>query len=267
VPEPETLALMQEEAPRIAGLSAERVRETLDQAISGEFAADALRLARDLGALEAALPEWAACIGVPQRSATQAYTVDEHILHVLDEAVQRDASLVLRLAAFWHDAGKPVARGARSHAQEGALLADRAMRRLAYDNETRLAVVHLVREHPYDEETDPSRESARRFLARVGRQAAPDLLVLRRCDRLGRGVAPSAEELRRRERFEELVAVEWGSPVTRAELAVTGDDLLAAGLPAGRRLGRVLASLLDAVVEDPSRNTRDELLELAGKVA
>jgi hypothetical protein len=29
----------------------------------------------------------------------------------------------------------------------------------------------------------------------------------------------------------------------------------------------VLASLLDAVVEDPSRNTRDKLLELAGKVA
>ena len=94
VPEPETLALMRDEAPRIAGLSAERVRETFDQAISGEFAADALRLARDVGALEAALPEWAACIGVPQRSATQAYTVDEHILHVLDEAVQRDASLV-----------------------------------------------------------------------------------------------------------------------------------------------------------------------------
>jgi tRNA nucleotidyltransferase (CCA-adding enzyme) len=267
VPEPETLALMQDEAPRIAGLSAERVRETLDQAISGEFAADALRLARDLGALEAALPEWAACIGVPQRSATQAYTVDEHILHVLDEAVQRDASLVLRLAAFWHDAGKPFARGPRNHAREGALLADRAMRRLAYDNDTRLAVVHLVREHPYDEETDPSPESARRFLARVGRQAAPDLLVLRRCDRLGRGFPPAEEELRRRERFEALVAAEWGSPVTRAELAVTGDDLLAAGHAAGPRLGRVLASLLDAVVEDPTRNTRDELLQLAGKVA
>jgi tRNA nucleotidyltransferase/poly(A) polymerase len=267
VPEPETLALMRDEAPRITGLSAERVRETFDQTISGEFAADALRLARDVGALEAALPEWAACIGVPQSSSTQAYTVDEHILHVLDEAVQRDGSLVLRLAAFWHDAGKPSADGAHSHAREGALLADRAMRRLAYDNDTRLAVVQLVREHPYNEETDPSPESARRFLARVGRQSAPDLLVLRRCDRLGRGFPPSPDELRRRERFEALVAAEWGSPVTRAELAVTGDDLLAAGHPAGPRLGRVLASLLDAVVEDPSRNTRDKLLELAGKVA
>ncbi len=267
VPEPETLALMRDAAPRIAELSAERVRETLDQTITGEFAADALRLARDVGALEAALPEWAACVGVLQASATQAYTVDEHILHVLDETVRRDASLVLRLAALWHDSGKPFAGGPRSHAEEGAQLTDRAMRRLAYDNDTRLAVVHLVREHPYDEETHPSPEAARRFLARVGRQAAPDLLVLRRCDRRGRGFPPPADELRRRERFETLVAAEWGSPVTRGELAVTGDDLLAAGLPGGPKLGQILASLLAAVVEDPSRNTRDELLRLAGEVA
>ena len=90
-------------------------------------------------------------------SSTQAYTVDEHILHVLDQAVQRDASLVLRLAAFWHDVGKPLAGGPLSHAKEGARLADRALRRLAYDNDTRLAVVHLVREHPYDEDREPTR--------------------------------------------------------------------------------------------------------------
>jgi tRNA nucleotidyltransferase/poly(A) polymerase len=148
VPEPATLALMREEAPRIAGLSAERVRETLDQTICGEFAADALRLARDLGALAVALPEWQACVGVAQSSATQAYTVDEHILHVLEQAVLRGASLVLRLAVLWHDAGKPFAEGAQSHADESARRTDLEMRRLAYDNDTRLAVVHLVREHP-----------------------------------------------------------------------------------------------------------------------
>jgi tRNA nucleotidyltransferase (CCA-adding enzyme) len=267
VPEPETLALMREVAPRIAGLSAERVRETLDQTISGEFAADALRLARDVGALASALPEWQACVGVPQSSATQAYTVDEHILHVVDEVVRRDGSLVGRLAALWHDAGKPFADGPPSHAEQSAELADRAMRRLAYDNDTRLAVVHLVREHSYDEESDPTPRSARRFLARVGRHAAPDLLELRRCDRLGRGVPSPEDELRLRDRFEELVAQEWGSPVTRAELAVTGDDLLAAGLPGGPRLGQVLAALLAAVVEDPPRNTRDDLLQLAREVA
>jgi tRNA nucleotidyltransferase (CCA-adding enzyme) len=267
VPEPETLALMEAEAPRIAGLSAERVRETLDQTLGGRDAADALRLARDVGALAAALPEWQIAVGVPQASATQAYTVDEHILHVLDQAVQRDASLVVRLAALWHDVGKAVAGGPRRHADESARVADAAMRRLAYDNDTRLAVVLLVREHPYGEDSDPTPQSARRFLARVGRDAAPDLLLLRRCDRLGRGFPRPEEELLRRERFEELVAEEWGSPVTRGELAVTGDDLLAAGLPAGRALGQVLARLLDAVVVDPERNTFDQLLTLAREQA
>ncbi len=55
--------------------------------------------------------------------------------------------------------------------------------------------------------------------------------------------------------------------MTRGELAVTGDDLLAAGVPGGPALGRVLARLLDAVVDDPSRNRRDELLRLAHEVA
>jgi hypothetical protein len=141
------------------------------------------------------------------------------------------------------------------------------MRRLAYDNDTRAAVVLRVREHPYDEDADPSSESARRFLARVGRDAARDLLVLRRCDRLGRGFPPPVEDELRRDRFEQLVDQEWGSPVTRGELAISGDDLLAAGLARGPALGGVLKLLLDAVVADPARNTRDELLRLAREVA
>ena len=82
----------------------------------------ALRLARDVGALAVALPEWAPCIGFDQQSATQAYTLDEHILHVLDAAVHDDAAREPRLAAFWHDVGKPACpgsaparRGGRAH--------------------------------------------------------------------------------------------------------------------------------------------------------
>jgi tRNA nucleotidyltransferase (CCA-adding enzyme) len=267
VPEPETLALMRAEAPGIASLSPERVRETIDQTLLGAGAADALRLARDVGALAAGLPEWARCVGAPQRSATQAYTVDEHILHVLELVVRAGGSLVLRLAALWHDVGKPFADGPLSHAEEGARIAADAMRRLAYDNDTLRAVVHLVREHPYDEDRDPSPLAARRFLARVGRAHAADLLALRDADRNGRGFPPPAGEPERRARFAEEVRKAWESPVTRGELALTGDDLLAAGLPAGPVLGRVLAGLLDAVVEDPQQNTPERLLPLARELA
>ena len=155
-PEPVTRALMQATAARIAELSAERVREELDRLLAGDGAAAALRLARDLGVLAVALPEWAPCIGFDQQSDTQAYTLDEHILHVLDAAVHDGAAREPRLAALLHDIGKPHASGAREHAEEGARIARRALRRLTYDNDTIAVVAALVREHSYGEDQEPS---------------------------------------------------------------------------------------------------------------
>lgn len=54
-----------------------------------------------------------------------------------------------------------------------------------------------------------------------------------------------------------------GEPVSRGELALTGDDLRADGVPPGPELGRLLERLLDAVIADPSENSRDRLLALA----
>jgi tRNA nucleotidyltransferase (CCA-adding enzyme) len=59
------------------------------------------------------------------------------------------------------------------------------------------------------------------------------------------------------------VKQELSSPHRLRDLAVDGDDLIAAGFPAGPQLGRVLDELLDAVVDDPALNTRDELLARA----
>lgn len=56
---------------------------------------------------------------------------------------------------------------------------------------------------------------------------------------------------------------ERGEPVSRGQLALTGDDLRAAGIPPGPELGRLLARLLDATLEDPGLNTREQLLALA----
>lgn len=58
-----------------------------------------------------------------------------------------------------------------------------------------------------------------------------------------------------------------GEPVTRGELAVTGDDLRSVGVPAGPRIGRILTELLDAVLEDPTLNEREELLARARGLA
>ena len=53
----------------------------------------------------------------------------------------------------------------------------------------------------------------------------------------------------------------------RGELAVTGDDLIAAGIPPGPGIGRILGRLLDAVLDDPALNTRETLLARAAASA
>ena len=47
------------------------------------------------------------------------------------------------------------------------------------------------------------------------------------------------------------------------DLAVTGDDLVGLGYRPGPAIGRTLRALLDDVVRDPARNTREQLLERA----
>jgi tRNA nucleotidyltransferase (CCA-adding enzyme) len=262
-PDVVTCELMTTAAPRIAELSAERVREELERVLAGDGAVDALRLARDVGALAVALPEWAPCIGLDQKSETQAYTLDEHIFHVLQAAVGDGAAREPRLAALWHDVGKPHASGVTQHAHMGASITRRALRRLTYDNDTVAAVTALVREHSYDEDRDPSERSARVFLARVGRERARDLLALRRWDRAGRGVPIPADRVAARERFEALVEEQMHQPVELADLAVRGDDLIAAGVSEGPAIGAALRRLLVAVVDDPSLNDRETLVRLA----
>ena len=173
-PTTRTRELMTAAAPRIAELSAERVREELERILAGDGAAAALRLARDVGALAVAVPEWAPCIGFDQQSKTQAYTLDEHILHVLDAAVHDGAAREPRLAAFWHDVGKPHASGAtRARRGRRAPSPRAALRRLTYDNDTVATVGEARARAPLRRGPGAQRASARVFLARVGRDSRP----------------------------------------------------------------------------------------------
>jgi tRNA nucleotidyltransferase (CCA-adding enzyme) len=96
-----------------------------------------------------------------------------------------------------------------------------------------------------------TREEARRWLAAAG-AAADDLL---RLDEWRRGApAPWRAEV-------ESVRA-GGEPVTRGALAVSGDDLIDAGIVRGPEIGRVLDRLLDAVLANPALNSRDRLLAL-----
>jgi len=94
--------------------------------------------------------------------------------------------------------------------------------------------------------------AVRRWMAAVG-DAVDDLTSLWR---LRHGAPPLWEPVARGIR-------ERGDPLTRKQLAVSGNDLREIGIPAGPQMGTVLDRLLSLVVDDPSLNTREALLARA----
>ena len=101
---------------------------------------------------------------------------------------------------------------------------------------------------------EPAPSSVRRWLSQVG-PAAGDLVALWVL-RTGEEPAWSAvvDQIRQR-----------GDPLTRADLAISGSDVQALGAT-GPDVGRVLSALLDQVLEEPSRNQREQLLNGARKL-
>ena len=284
-----TLEQMRSEAKAVRLVSGERIggglaadgMGELSKLLLGREPARALRLARDTGVLVELLPEFERAIGFDQESRYHDLTVDEHTFQVVQAAADADAPLRVRLAALFHDLGKPhvawrgqdnrlhyyakPGQSARSHEQVSAELAESALDRLRYPTDLRKRVARIVRSHMIDPgRADPLR--ARRLLARHGAGVVFDLLDHKEADLRGKrhpGEPASEIDLERLARFRVVVEQEVSSPHRLRDLAVGGDDLIALGYPAGPELGRVLTTLLDEVVHDPALNTRETLLERA----
>lgn len=265
-PTEETRRQMEEEAPSVRLVSAERIGGglhadglgELSKLLLGDEPARALRLARDTGVLVALLPEFEPALGFEQDSPRQHLPLDEHTFAVVQAAADADASLAVRLAALFHDLGKPGANG--DHAARGARAASAALRRLRYPNRLRGRIVEIVRAHDFPLGA-PDDLFARRLLREHGEEVAFDLVAHKQADIEAKTVP--AEEAEAATRLRALLEQERRSPHRVSDLAVDGSDLIGLGYVEGPEVGLALDSLLDAVVADPSLNTRDQLLERA----
>jgi tRNA nucleotidyltransferase (CCA-adding enzyme) len=96
--------------------------------------------------------------------------------------------------------------------------------------------------------------AVRRWLAELG-ERADDLLALLPALAPARRASPVS-------RLPDVVAAIRAArdPLTLRELAVKGDDLIAAGVRPGRDVGATLDRLLAEVLDDPGKNTREYLL-------
>jgi tRNA nucleotidyltransferase (CCA-adding enzyme) len=185
-------------------------------------------------------------------------SLDEHTFGVVQAAADAGARLPVRLAALLHDTGKPSAPLAE-HAERGAQLARHALARLRYPTRLRTYVARLIAAHAFWLD-DVDERFARRFLRKHGDELAFDLVTHKQADLIGKG---RREDELAAVRLRELLEQQRAQPHRLGDLAIDGSDLLALGYGEGPELGRVLDSLLDAVVEDPSLNTREQLLERA----
>jgi len=261
--EASTRAQMAARADLARWVSNERVGAELRRMLAADPPSAGFRIMADAGLLGPLLPELTAQIGLPQTKAT-GHDLWEHSLATLDAAAQLDpANQRLRLAALLHDVGKPetFADGRFiGHDIEGARIAAQLLTRLAFPRGEVDGVAELIRRHMFSYERHWTNAAVRRFLRRVGSAVVEDLLTLREADNMGSGLPAGAgdlDQLRRRVRSE----LDAGVPLGLSQLAVDGRDLMAElGMPPGPAIGRLLDRLLDSVVADPTRNTRQRLL-------
>jgi tRNA nucleotidyltransferase (CCA-adding enzyme) len=261
--EPRTLAAMSSLAHLVKWVANERIGAELRRMIAADPPSTGLRILDATNLLEPLFPELAAQQGVAQDKIA-GHDVWQHSLATLDAAAPIDPpNQRLRLAALLHDIGKPLtfADGRFiGHDIEGARLATELLGRLAFAQREVDHVAALVRHHMFRYEPRWTNAAVRRFIRRVGREMVDDLIKLRQADNLGSGLAAAADgsdELRRRVDGE-LAA---GVPLSLRELAIDGHDLTTElDLAPGQLVGRLLDRLLESVVSDPQRNTRDQLL-------
>lgn len=160
---PEEWAAMEEMASRLEIVSAERVRDELTKLILGAYPDRGVDVLVNTGLAELVIPEVAA-LRLEKDEHHRHKDVYEHSLTVLRQAAEREGGegdavpgpdLVLRLAALFHDIGKPDTRrfesgGAvsfRHHDVVGAKLTRKRLKALRFSNEIVKAVARLVELH------------------------------------------------------------------------------------------------------------------------
>lgn len=265
----ETEAGMRELAPTLKKISAERIQAELVKMLTSKRPG-LLREAYALGITEQFLPEFGRLMETEQETPHHMYNVGEHTIHAV-ENVRPDK--ILRLTMLLHDMGKPAYKTIdesgtahfKKHALESEIIAKRILRRLKFDNDTLNKVTRLVRFHDY--RMPAAAKNVRRAMNKIGEDIFPYYLEVRRADVLAQSMYQREEKLMNLDEIETLYQeiVEKGQCVSLKDLAVTGKDLIGAGMEPGREIGEKLNELLGLVIEDPSLNTKKELLKFLRK--
>ena len=276
--EEHTEEAIKSKAELLRNISAERIRTELTKLLVSDNP-DRLRLLYRLGISKVILPELDKMMLTEQKNIHHAYSVGEHTIKTVctvagkasDKRFSPQKRCILRWTMLLHDIEKPstVTMGKDGqnhfygHQDKGALTANRILRDLKFDNETLEAVVHLVRWHDYRFALTPL--GIRKATAKIGKEYMELLFEVNYADTSGKNPKNNQEKYKQLEEvrrlYQEMIAN--NECVSLKELQISGKELIAAGFKPGKKMGILLNRLLDVVIEDPSLNDKETLLDIA----
>ena len=252
----------------LKNISAERIYTELLKLLCGKNVKQVLLDYADV--LGVFMPEILPLKGFDQRNYHHIYDVLEHTAVAVQAA---PAHPQLRLAALLHDFGKPAVFSVDEkgvghfygHGEVSYDIAKAILRRLKVSNEEYRLVSTLVRYH--DTHIEHTEKAVRRRLNRYGPDTLRLLMQLKRADNRGQNIR-DFDRTAEYDRLERLIAreIEKQSCFSLKQLAVNGTDLMAIGLPRSSRLGRILNTLLEMVINGDLPNEKEMLLAEAGRL-
>jgi poly(A) polymerase/tRNA nucleotidyltransferase (CCA-adding enzyme) len=263
----DTKKAISQNAALLKNISQERIRDEFVKIISSDQPMIGLQIAHDLGILKYIVPELEEGIGTEQNKA-HAFDVWEHLVRSVQHGADKKFSLRVRLAAIFHDIGKPKSRRKDpatgqwtfyGHEVIGARMTEKILARLKFPKKLSDDVLKLVRWHMFFSDTEQiSLSAVRRMVANVGTDMVWDLMNVRECDRIGTG-RPKANPYRLR-KYKAMIEMVMRDPVSVGMLKIDGKRLMGVtSMAPGPRVGFILHALLEDVLEDPKLNTAEYL--------
>ena len=280
---------------KIQSISIERFRDEFEKIMRSPLPSVGLKLMEETKVLDFFIPELLECKNCLQSDYRDLHKFDvlNHLYYACDGGPQE--KLNVRIAALFHDIGKPKAKkivkqlvldGEKkdsskkeietitfyNHEKYSAEITEKILVRLKFPNQFINNVCLLIREHMFHYESNWSDAAVRRFIMRAGYENLEDLYDLRLADIFG--MRNEKVNLLYSQNIELLLELkkriveimENQNALSLKALAVNGKDLIAMGIKPGKQLGTILQHLLDCVIEDPTLNNKESLLGIVEKM-
>lgn len=274
--DPSTLEEMKKDSALIKNISAERIIEEIRKLFMAPKPSLGFWLMRDTDLLRHIFPDVQGMIGVPQPKK-HGGDVFEHTMKVLDASrmhadVESAGDLELMLSALFHDTGKPATAAFsdekgdvtfHGHQIISKRIWQKWMKKykasmLGIDTEN---VARLVDNHMFETKSFYSERAIRRFINKIGPDLIYKQLDLRIADKKGGGYPESVKGvLKLKNKIQEELSKK--PPFGPKDLAIDGKTLLSLGFAEGPQIGKILKDLVEVVLDEPEKNTPEQLLQI-----